>query len=100
MRNMTQGEVQSWYEKAEWPCGHGNEYLAGPSGGIMQNIKCPVCGMEMNVTDHMMGFDVPFGQVISEPEGYVPPTYVAPKPVEIVSSKLASRIMGYFRRFA
>lgn len=74
MRNMTSEELRLVYRKGVWPCGHGSEYERGPVGGICQNIRCPTCGLELNITT--VGFE--FGQVIFEPEGYV-----IPEPVKL-----------------
>lgn len=73
MRHLTDGELYSWYKLGQWPCGHGGEYILGPRGGMSRNIKCPTCGMQMNVVDPEAGYRMPFGQMLWEPEGYVPP---------------------------
>lgn len=73
MREMTRGELRRWYDEGQWPCGHGTTYVPGPRGGIMRNIACPVCTMRMNVVDPEYGRRIPVGQVLFEPEGYVPP---------------------------
>lgn len=77
MREMTPGELHAWYERRVLPCGHGGRYLPGPRGGLMQNVKCPVCALALNVVDPTSEFDVasfPFGQVIEAPADYVPPS--------------------------
>lgn len=70
-RKMTPGEMAKW-EKGEWPCGHGSEYLEGPRGGASVNIECPICHMRMNVLDPQIALTTG-GEVIYEPPGYVPP---------------------------
>jgi len=73
IRDMTPGEMDAWYDRHQWPCGHGQHYLEGPRGGIMRNITCPKCGMKLNVVDPQSGFAWRIGQVLVEPDGYVPP---------------------------
>lgn len=77
MREMTAGEIHSWYGLGQWPCGHGNEYIPGPRGGASLNVECPQCHMKLNVLNPEYGVREGFGQVIFEPAGYVPPE--APK---------------------
>lgn len=83
MRDMTNGEKHSWYERHQWPCGHKHKsYLMGPSGGMMRNIGCPEpgCALQLNVIDPELGRQTAwgtlpaFGQVLVEPTGYVPPS--------------------------
>lgn len=88
MRQMTPGELHAWYVRGEWPCGHGNQYIPGPRGGLSRNIQCPKCGMKLNVVDPDSGYGergVHFGQVIEEHPFYKPP----PLP-------LAARIARWF----
>jgi hypothetical protein len=73
MRKMTPDEIESWYGGAGWPCGHGREYLPGPRGGMSMNIECPTCHMKINVIDPQSQAQLPVGEVLFEPEGYVPP---------------------------
>lgn len=75
MRELTTGERHSWYRLRQWPCGHGNEYIPGPRGGMSRNVMCPTCKMKMNVIDPTadMPPDFDLGQMIYEPPGYVPP---------------------------
>lgn len=73
MRPMSEGELDSWYERGRWPCGHGTEYRAGPSGGFALSVECPRCGLRLNIVDPECGQSFRFGQVLSAPEGYVPP---------------------------
>jgi hypothetical protein len=70
---MTEIELESIYEKTECPACGKNEFMLGPRGGIMQNIKC-TCGMAFNVIDPEC-WDSRFpqiGQVLDEPVGYIP----------------------------
>lgn len=79
MRDMTKDELHAWYRRGRWPCCYGTGYLAGPRGGIMQNIKCPRCGTVMNVIDpedrRYWGIDG-IGQMIE-----LPPDYRVHKPL-------------------
>lgn len=74
MRDMTESELESIYDKAMCPACGQNNFEEGPHGGIMQNIKCE-CGMKLNVVDPEGWEKVWFpriGQVLEEPAGYVP----------------------------
>jgi len=88
MRDMTAGELHSWYQRGQWPCGHGNEYIRGPAGGCSRNVQCPTCGMWMNVLDPEGGYPpMDFGQVWNEPPGYVPPSIPAS-----ITTRVAARL--------
>lgn len=87
---MTPEELRLWTNR-KWPCGHasteeGLTYIRGPAGGASRNLFCPVCGLGLNVPDPE---EVPewmhgaFGQVIREPDGYVPPVAPPPAPDSI-----------------
>lgn len=78
MREMTPAELYCWYEKGQWPCGHGTKYIPGPRGGRSRNVICPKCDMKINVIDPEIGLQMPFGQVIHEPLGYKPPPMPSP----------------------
>ncbi len=73
-RKMTPEELHAWYRRGRWPCCNGTGYLAGPRGGMMQNIKCPRCGTIMSVVDpeaqRYWGL-VAFGEIIETPPGYL-----------------------------
>jgi hypothetical protein len=74
-RELTPDEKYCWYRWGRWPCCQGTGYLAGPRGGVMQNIKCPRCGTEMNVfnpEDRRYWGVLGFGQMLHEPENYRP----------------------------
>lgn len=73
MRDMTEAELSSWYDHNAWPCGHGNRYLPGPTGGMMMNITCPTCGMRMNVNDPAGMVTFRTGEILFEPPGYKQP---------------------------
>jgi hypothetical protein len=69
MREMTEAELESWYGQGRWPCCGGAEYIAGPRGGMSQNITCPDCGMQLNVIDpksHWAKSGLRIGQVLRE----------------------------------
>lgn len=98
MRQMTPGELYCWYKLKTWPCGHGSKYLPGPRGGIMRNVKCATCAMEMNVVDPTSDFnyeDFPFGQVIEEPDGYRPPPLPGPQGLRERLQHLLRAIRGW-----
>ena len=87
MRDMTPEELDSWYLHHQWPCCGGKEYLEGPRGGLSINLACPDCGMQINVVDpmsHWVEGGVPrFGQVLREPNGQEPHSFVEGQPVKI-----------------
>lgn len=77
MRHMTPTELNYWYERHEWPCGHGSRdnYFPGPRGGICRNVTCLACSLSINVIDPLR-LDLQFvhiGQVVEEPSDYTPP---------------------------
>lgn len=81
MRDLTAGELHSWYVEGKWPCCGETQYLGGPRGGMSQNVQCPNCGTKMNVIDPESGLPIRCGEMLEEPVGYKPPAAPAPKPV-------------------
>ena len=73
MRDMTKSELNIVYDNGRCPHCGSEMFQPGPRGGMMQNIKCCGCGMELNVVDPAFSqTGIKVGQILSEPEGYSP----------------------------
>lgn len=75
IREMTPGEKYAFYVKSRIPCGHSfGDLLVVSEAGICANVTCSVCGLELNVFTITPVSVESFGQVLYEPQGYLPPT--------------------------
>jgi len=76
MRDMTDAELHLFYNENKCPsCGEW-KFLEGPTGAACMNVRCDNCGIELNIIPGGTQFMI--GQVIKEPEGYVPPVLETP----------------------
>lgn len=83
IRDMTEAEVDSVVNLGQCPHCKSEDWYAGPCGGSAQNHECTKCGLKINIAPPMQ-----WGQILSTPEGYVPPVMGIKRKIE-----------KFFRRF-
>lgn len=65
MRELTKKEADQLYSNGGCIFCLSTQFLVGPAGGSMQNIKCQRCGAEYNVAEPGLGLNI--GQLLSGP---------------------------------
>lgn len=73
MRELTEAER---FYTSQFKCPHCRTMtlLEGPRGGCSVNVRCSRCDCRLNILDPDMAPAVPWGQMLDEPYGYLPPS--------------------------